>query len=165
MIAHSPSATGKRKMKATMSSSAQSRKRIVAQSSPLPFNSELAPKQGHFIDNIVYYEKTYAIACRHHTMKLGTHPWCWKCYRFSDYEPCLPTVEPIVRSTSCRAKRLFYQLSSKSFVLPAVEPNVCSTSCRAKRSFYQLSSQSFVLPTVEPNVHSTNCRASRQSGP
>ena len=55
---------------------------------PLPFNRELALKEGHFIDNIVYNEKTYAVACRHHTMKFDCHPWCWKCYRCSDYVPC-----------------------------------------------------------------------------
>ena len=61
---------------------------VYSSAAPLPFDRALALKPGHFIDNIVYNEKTYAVACRHHTMKFDCHPWCWKCYRCSKYVPC-----------------------------------------------------------------------------
>ena len=55
---------------------------------PMEFNRDAALTPDYFTENILFNDKTYAIACRHQTIKFDVHPWCWKCYVLSGYVPC-----------------------------------------------------------------------------
>ena len=55
---------------------------------PLAFDKAMAVAANVFITNINYMGKTYAVACRHPTVKYDMHPWCFRCYILSGYKPC-----------------------------------------------------------------------------
>ena len=62
--------------------------RMYAASAPLEFDRALAVAGTKFVENIMYSGKSYAAACRHHTLKYDTHPWCYRCYILSGFIPC-----------------------------------------------------------------------------
>ena len=55
---------------------------------PLKFDRASALSANFCTMNVLYNNKTYCSLCRHQSIMHDMHPWCWRCYIVSGYQPC-----------------------------------------------------------------------------